>query len=708
MVQHLHRWIGQGAGTPLPDSEYAAAVTRESGLFDQLREAGVLSVLPGLSDRRVGSLKRTPFGVLPTSLMEALGMAEELYEYAITQLAPYCLSCACPAIPPGALDQITVPGEGFLSLSVVDDEAAVSLRERCEWLGSERALVNKRLVRVESIDDAEGEPVISVISLGTASEGSRGSLVQLRNEASRWFARGGGPVRLMHFASREAQGEERGVVSGHWSCPHCKATFTTPTREMLDDAAPCRTCKGEGWLSDDESRLIACRDCDGFGSSATISRYELHGIALRQVAALTFEELAKESTRLPASLRERIQKIMQCCFGRYPLGTPIGLLSQGERVMLAMLCGELSGFEGVRYLADAAIVDRRASVFMQDAGLTMAVIARPEALKASGRLMPQREEGDVVLRTIRQGCLDLLEVRFPLGGLSVVSGPTGSGKSLLLSVISARFAKRRKLAHQNSFGSLKRCTSVAAEGGENQTVLEALGLAQELAAEIARTRRAQELGVLKEDLVLPNSGYRCRACVRGVQAGERCSECFGALYDWRVSGLAVGGATVAELLTSPIECLGDVAWVSEYLEYVMRVFPVELLGKVTLGSAVAELSRPEQRLLSIWGGLARVLSYAGARRRGQEGAPLAKELVLVDGSQVMPVRHAQLLEKMLFEINEMGATIVYADIPEGLEFTSTSVLQLEPQERQHQQRVRATHLDTRYARLCSAVNVSGK
>lgn len=697
-MQGIRLWVAQGAGVPLSDGEYAAAVTRTPRMFGQLCEAGILAVLPKPSLSQVGALRRTPFGVLPTSLMEVLGLADDLFNSAMAQLVPYCSRCACPATPPGRIEHMPVPREGFVSLSVVDDEARASLRERCEWLGSERALVGTRLIRAEEIVSDDGEPVIAVVSV---SADPMQLLKDIMPEVSRWFARGGSALRLVHFSSRAAEGRELGVLHARWCCPQCAEVFPEPTRARLNEELTCGTCSGSGWLLGDTVRFVACRDCDGFGVSTRMASYQLHGIPFRYVAALSFQEFFTKVTVLPELLRNRLQIICDGGFGAYPLGTPVGLLSQGERALLSIVCGRLSGFTEVQYLIDAGVGDPKKSLSSQSVLRDGVAVAQPGQPRAVDRRTPLRGTSDAVLRNIRQGCLDIPEVRFPLGEISVVTGPIGSGKSLLLSVVAARFAKRRKLAHQNSFGDLKRCTVVTAEGASDQTVLEALGLADDFAHEIARTRRAQETGLLHEDLVLPRSRYRCQACAASPAGEESCSECLGALYDWRVSGMPVVGQTVEKLLTTTLDRLDGVVWTGEHLGSVVRTCPSELRGRVTLGSSLARLSRPEQRLLSVWGGLVGVLMHGMRQRKGKGGASsLGGDLVLVDGPRVMPVTQVQEIKKLLLEINNMGATVIYADMPEGLEFMGSYVLQLEPCENQFERRTQELFLDTRYAQVC--------
>lgn len=733
LAQQIASWSADGAATPLSNSAYSVVVTRHPELFPQLRRLGVLPVLPALSKQNLGRCTQTPLGALPRSLIGVLGVFNGVFEYLMTRVTPYCSGCCCEALPPVDIDKFAVPAGGFVAVAVVDDDSGASLQERCEWLGSERAIVRDLLVRTEDlILDDGGEPVIGVAPVASA--------LSLHGEVSRWFSRGGSDLRLMHFASRKSAGLELGKLSAYWSCPSCKARFLQPSRAALESAAPCTTCNARssysvlknaqsksvwrsdpGWLLDDAKHLIACRDCDGFGVVTEMANYRVLGVPLRHALVLTATEFCARAGVLPEPLRAQFATIIACGFGDYPLGTPVDLLSQGELALLSVLSGELSRFSGVHYLLDAAIVASRCNAASGQQRAASILYAwppdppQPEPsqtpnIGSSPKVDTQARSLDILLRSVQIGSLNIPELRFPRGALTVVRGPTGSGKSLLLSVVASRFAKRNKLAHCASFGSLKRCSLVRAAVDTNQTVLEALGLAQELAHEIARTRRAQELGILEEELLLPRSRYRCGSCLGdtggetgGEISGEQgklkiCRECQGALYDWRVADLSLAGRTVRELLSKPITAIQSAIWSSDWLESVVREFPSELRDLVTLGTPLASLWQPEARFLTVWGGLMKVLAGVGTVRGSCSSAALATDLVLVDGPCVMPITQMQEIGELLTKIKELGATMVYADMPQGLESHSNCVLELLPCQIQHSERASRPNLDTRYAR----------
>jgi hypothetical protein len=100
-----------------------------------------------------------------------------------------------------------------------------------------------------------------------------------------------------------------------------------------------------------------------------------------------------------------------------------------------------------------------------------------------------------------------------------------------------------------------------------------------------------------------------------------------------------------------------------------------------------------------------VLSVAGAARGKNRITPLAADLVLIDGPCVMPVTQMQEIHKLLIAMRDMGATLVYADIPEGLESLGSCVLELQARAIQYGERASRPHLDTRYARAFDVVMV---
>lgn len=702
-IKSLAAAVATHAPGSLSEEQYLALSRENPELFDALLQHQIFLIAPKSKTRPELSLKQTPFGVLPLGVIESLGIAEKIYTAVISNLEPYCHKCQQVAIPPGNLANVIFPNGGVVAISVVGDDDQFSLKERCEWLGSERAIISGKLVSASDLGDSDqGEPVISLVANATESS--------LSSELSKWFARGGSEARITHFMARDAKGVELARINGSWSCPKCDARFAGVARLDLEQAKQCGVCKGAGWLIGDDIRLVACRDCIGFGVVTPIAKYRFNGLALRDLATLSFDELVSVGSKsLSDELKFSLNTIIGCGFGEYPLGAAVEFFSRGELALLSIASAELSGFKEAKYLVDRdlggiGLTKDRPSFISPEKILVLSAPTNSVQVKVTNSSWSSSEKS-LVLRDIRRGPLDLSEARFPLEGISAIRGGIGCGKSLLLKIIAERFQKRKKLEHIASYGDLKRCELISSEIDSEQTILEALGFAEPLAHEIARTRRAQELGLLESDLALPNSLYRCTECgdgrsrnlnngVTGEVKGALCPGCFGALYDWQVAELPIGNSTVGELMLKSLRDLADLPWLEPRSLDLNLELPDDL-ANAQLSTSLRELARPDQCLIAIIGGCIR--AFNRAERQKGHGA-LTKELILIDGPKELPESRLGVLSSLLSALNDQGATVVYADMAEALESRCSYVLELPTARRNWSARAGEVYLDRRYAR----------
>jgi hypothetical protein len=100
------------------------------------------------------------------------------------------------------------------------------------------------------------------------------------------------------------------------------------------------------------------------------------------------------------------------------------------------------------------------------------------------------------------------------------------------------------------------------------------------------------------------------------------------------------------------------------------------------------------------GGLAR-FGVAGDDRLSAKS--LAKELILIDGPNAMPLQHQHVIHDLLVMAQKRGATVVYASMPESLEMIAESVLCLRTTQMTAEQRAREEYLDSRYGRKTEVV-----
>lgn len=667
-----------------------------------------VTYLPGLADHgesaKALGLKRCELGVTPTGLIDALGLSEPVLDFALQEIVPRCSGCQSSMERPRGARDFPVPKGGYLVATPAEISERVSLREQCEMLGCERALVATRIVRVDSLAEEDGLPIIALVASRDGAE--------IHDVIEGWFDRGGSALALYHAAARESEVVKLGVVSRRWSCRSCERSVEHPTRQSLLAVSVCGVCRGAGWLADRSGRLVACRECDGFGSTDEVRHYECGGTPLHRMAELSFHQFR---VMVSASARPKREELLAALaevekfgFGGYPLASPVGTLSVGERVLLTTLIGELSRVTGARYVVDGSFMREESLAELSERARDSLLVVMPES-EASVSLNTTSENtlGLIRLTAIDVGSLSLSEVEFPIGALSMVSGATGTGKSLLLAEIARRFSKRKKMGHSASFGALKRCHHLGPMGEQTTPLLALMSFGDDLADEIARTRGAQVEGMTAEDLSLESARYRCAACAgRGVVSSIMeedsaqaivCNECSGALYDWRVADLSLFGATVAELLTKPLLESAQCLWREPSVCASLTRVADGLDREVSLSTPSAVLSAEERGFVALAARLARIQALSSGR--GARGGRLAAELVLADGPRVLTGRRLAIIRDLLRDLLDSGATVICADMPRGLESVGASVLRLRVESGSAASHERRAYADTRFARV---------
>jgi len=663
---------------------------------------------PGRADYGEGAkalgLRRWELGVTPTGLIDALGLTDRVLDFTLQVIVPRCSGCQRSMERPRAAIDFSVPEGGYLVVTPDQVSERVSLREQCEMLGCERALVAMKIARVESLTEEEGWPIIALL----ASRDSKG----IHDIVEGWFDRGGSALALYHAAARESEVVKLGVVSRRWSCHSCERSVEHPTRQSLIASSACGVCRGAGWLADRSGRLVACRECDGFGSNDDVPYYECGDTPLRRVAELSFHQLrvmvsASAGPEL-GELRAALEEVERFGFGAYPLASPVGTLSVGERVLLTTLLGEISRVTGARYVVDgASLREESLAELSEKARDSLLVVVPTSGAPVALERTSINQSGSIRLTEIDVGSLSLSEVEFPIGALSMVSGATGTGKSLLLAEIARRFSKRKKVAHSASFGALKRCHYIGPKDEQIMPLLALMSLDDALADEIARTRGAQVEGMTAEDLSLESARYRCDACAGrgvissmtedGVDQSIVCDECGGALYDWRVADLPLFGVTVAEVLAKSLAESARCLWRDPSVCAALVRVADGLDREVSLSSPSVILSAEERGFVALAASLARIQALSPGK--GAQGARLAGELVLIDGPRVLTGRRRAIIRDLLRDLLDSGATVICADMPQGLESAGASVLRLRAEPTSQISHERRACADTRFARV---------
>ncbi len=699
----------------LPDSVYQRWMSKVPTAVSAFSDGRVVvpvsprsTYLPNVADPAESSkalgLTRWELGIAPTGLVHALGLAEGVVDFVVRELVPRCSQCRVSMDRPRDLRDLSLASTGYLLAAPIEVPERVSLRERCEMLGCERALVGGKIVRADSLSEEDGTPIVALVAAGEAE--------RLNEGVQSWFHRGGAPLTIYHVAKREDATVALGVVSRQWTCGVCSRSVDSPTRQVLVNLSPCGTCRGEGWLPDRAGRLMACRDCDGFGSGDDVRYYECGGVELSRVAELKFRELRSIVERSHVSERQTLlaalADVEQFGFGDYPLASPVGTLSAGERVLVTALIGQLSRVTGATYVVDGAHLREASVPELPPRVLTSVRVVAPQ----STTVPVAKREKKVATESIRLAALDtgslaISEVEFPIGALSVVEGVPGVGKSLLLAEMSHRFARRKKLAHLASFGGLKRCHLLGPLDPSTVSLLGVAALERDLAQEIARTRVAQQEGMTVDDLSLSSARYRCAACVgRGrllpLQGEEgtrdqECDECGGALYDWRVADLPLMGRTVGDVLKTPLVEASQLLWRDPAVSFALERVAAGIETPLTLATPCAELSLEERGFVALAARLARLVSASHDKRARRGG--LGGELVLIDGPRALTGCHLTIILALLGELVDSGATVICADLPRGLECFDPCVLRLRAADESLASAEKRVFADSRFARI---------
>lgn len=655
---------GGGTHVQLSDSDYldcGAAI--ESGALD-----GAGRTMVQVSPRSEGShrikTRHTALGSLAPTLLEAMGLQEILWNAVISKARPRCERCNLEAERSETIDAALWPAEGYIALVVHGVEESISLREQCELSGFDRAVVDGRLVRVEDLADEEGEPVLRLLSASQRADAERA--------LEEWFARGGVTVRLEHFLSRDAQGSEVQKVFRSWRCPRCSQSFRVLSAQAIEESESCRRCRGEGWLLLDDDRLVACEDCTGFGRTTPFSRYEFLGLPLLLASSIPLSRVFAEiKDEIPASDARRLEALSDMGLAAYPIGAPEALLSRGEHILATLASVHISKPHSLIALVVGADGEsEEISGAVKKLGAERSRVISPLSWIPEHPPVIASSEEVFTVRDVARGPLSIAALSFARGGVTVVQGEPGTGKTLLLSEVYKRFAKRKKLSHLSSFGTLRKCFMVESSSQPRGIVLDLLGLGPEFAAEVAKTRNAKERGLIEADLLTPSSKNLCGNCRAGsvVLAGP-CAVCLGGVFDSRVGSVIVGKMSVSEMLRRPLSEGVSVFSLNDSAMAVLSKIPVEVRERLTLGTSVSSLEPALRVFLS-------TISSVGRCLGGRGGAK--DSLLLMDRPFATTASFQRLILDAMMEFVGMGGTLICAGVPKALEKVATSVIRLAP------------------------------
>ena len=204
--------------------------------------------------------------------------------------------------------------------------------------------------------------------------------------------------------------------------------------------------------------------------------------------------------------------------------------------------------------------------------------------------------------------------RFPIGGITCITGVSGSGKSTLASVIARCFSRKSDNVHGTVYGgkNIRRVIQVnQAPIGKTQrsTIVSYLEIFDEIRALFSKTDAAKQMKLGASSFSMNVKGGRCECCQgTGLQKIElnylpnsyiTCPECGGKRFNDQVLSVKYCGKTILDILETPIIDIVNVFKESKKVYQTLSSM-IELgLGYLKLGQMSMNLSGGEAQRVKL-------------------------------------------------------------------------------------------------------------
>lgn len=294
------------------------------------------------------------------------------------------------------------------------------------------------------------------------------------------------------------------------------------------------------------------------------------------------------------------------------------------------------------------------------------VSEKPLVFKSGQEMEQFFEIGNIHLRNIKGQT-----ARFPVGGITCITGVSGSGKSTLAEVVANCFGGRSE-GYCDSFGggdSIKRTVRVnQAPVGKTprSTIVSYLGIFDEIRSLFAKTGVARKMKIGASLFSMNVKGGRCECCQgTGMQKIALnylpstyipCPECGGKRFNEKVLTVTYQGMTILDVLETPIFELTDVFKGEAKVHSVLSSMMELGLGYVRLG----------QMSMSLSGGEAQRIKLARALGTPSHGRNL---YILDEPTSGLNDADIEKFTKVLMSLQEKGDTIVIVE--HNIEFVAT-------------------------------------
>ena len=210
--------------------------------------------------------------------------------------------------------------------------------------------------------------------------------------------------------------------------------------------------------------------------------------------------------------------------------------------------------------------------------------------------------------------LNNIDVSFPLGKITCITGVSGSGKSSVTEVIEETCSNRNH-THCKEFlntSKIKRVMRVNQQPigkTPRSTVVSYLGIYDTIREIFSKTERAKELNLTASDFSMNTAGGRCECCQgTGKQKIEltympetyiTCPECKGYRFNKAVLSVKYNGHSINDVLNIPIFKLTDIFSDNESISNVLQCVVEIGLGYLSLGQMSMSLSGGEAQRIKL-------------------------------------------------------------------------------------------------------------
>ncbi len=416
----------------------------------------------------------------------------------------------------------------------------------------------------------------------------------------------------------------------------------------------------------------------------------------RSIPTLSTGELLK--LRLGSVLTRKMSGIL------YVLDEPLGGLSDNEKAVVRDKIGLLrdSGntlvvveqdMDLVRNLADYVIeLGPAAGEFggeliyqgpADDYVNDREVISRPASISGSKSMELLRVAGNKGQEGMRfdqfvnfqiEGArrpLKSISVRFPAGVLTGITGPSGSGKSLLLNaIVTCSKSDRTVTKEEQGQDSIKPCSDIFQQnvlfmddalprGSRSSMVATYSRVYSHIAHLFARTPAARARGISSGYLSLSKKGGRCDKCKgTGVLTMEpkflppvtfTCHACSGRRFSEQVLSVKYKGIDMCEVLSTTVSQAATFFRNIQKIRQPLEALERSGLGYLQLGQQISSLSGGERQRLK----LATVLSGRSIKKPSL--------FILDNPARGLSSRDISRLCSLLYDLVSEGHTIIMAE-----------------------------------------------